>query len=180
MYVLNNTFVNNGWGGVLGGANMTVHNNIFYNNGRAALKNVSGSSAPSHNLFFGNPTDFDGTTDGGSNVFSDPLFTNTGSPPDFSSFQLGSGSPAIDTGLVVDNYYTEFGVTPPGYAGSAPDIGWFESDFIGSSPTPTSSNPYDLSGDGPVNAADALILLQHWIGEMAAREILMKITKLTA
>jgi len=137
MYVVHNTFVNNGWDGILGGANMKVHNNIFYKNGRAGLKNVSGNSIATHNLFFGNSPDHSGSNVSSPNVFADPKFINTGLPPNFASFQLESSSPAIDAGKVINSFYSEFGVTPPGYTGGAPDLGWIESGATGPIPTPT-------------------------------------------
>lgn len=126
IYVLQNTFVNNGMGGILGGANMVVHNNIFYNNSNVDLKNVSGSSIASHNLFFGSAIDYQGSNVQSPNVFADPEFINTTFPLNFSSYLLGSGSPAIDAGKDVSSYYTLFGVNPPAVVGNAPDIGWME------------------------------------------------------
>ena len=127
IYVLNNTFVNNGGGGMLGGSNLIAHNNIFVNNQVAALKNLTGNSVASHNLFYGNPIDYENSNIVDPNYFGDPRFSATNAPIGFSSYQLGSGSPGIDSGKVVDSFYTEFGLTPPGYSGSAPDLGWIES-----------------------------------------------------
>ena len=169
MYVLHNTFVNNNKGGILGGANMKVHNNIFYNNKVAGVKNVGGSSVVSHNLFFGNTTDHQGSNVQNPNVFADPKFTNTGSPPNFSSYQLGSGSPAIDAGKNVASMYSEFGVSPPAYKGSAPDLGWLESGAAPpppTTPTPTKPPPPTLPGDidkdGDVDIFDYNLIIQHF------------------
>ena len=157
IYVINNTFVNNSMGGILGGANMVVHNNIFYNNSVVDLKNVSGNSVASHNLFFGPAVDYEGRNVESKNVTADPNFINTSLPPNFNSFQLGAGSPAVDAGIVVNNIYTEFGVTPPGYSGNAPDLGWKES---GS--TPPSSSPTPTPGQFTI--ADLKSLLAGYLG----------------
>lgn len=176
IYVLHNTFVRNGMGGILGGINMVVHNNIFYNNSTVDLKNVTGNSTASHNLFFGPAADNQGSNVSGPNVTSDPKFVNTGTPPGFASFQLSSGSPAINVGKNVDSYYREFNVNPPGYSGSAPDLGWSE---YGSGPpititptppggttiTPTKpppGSPGDGNNDGLVDGKDFVIWLSHF------------------
>ena len=157
IYVINNTFVENGMGGILGGANMVVHNNIFYNNSVVDLKNVSGNSVASHNLFFGPAVDYEGSNVQSPNVTADPNFINTSLPPNFESFQLGAASPAVDAGMVVNNIYTEFGVTPPGYSENAPDLGWKES---GS--TPPSSSPTPTPGQFTI--ADLKSLLAGYLG----------------
>ena len=165
IYVLHNTFVGNAWGGIIGGANMKVHNNIFYQNGMVALKNVSGSSIASHNLFFGNAMDFQGSNVQSPNVMSDPKFMNMAVPPDFSSYQLGAGSPAINAGMNVSTMYQEFGVTLPSYNG-APDLGWKESGSSPGTPTPPSTPPSalpgDLDKDGDVDIFDYNIMLENF------------------
>ena len=145
-FILHNTFVNNSWGGIIGGANMKVHNNIFYNNGKVALKNVSGSSLASHNLFFGNAQDSQGSNMQNPNLFADPKFANAASPPDFSSYQLTNGSPAVNSGLNVDSYYREFGLAPPGFSGTAPDLGWLE---LSTGNGPTNTPPPQITNTPP-------------------------------
>ena len=173
IYVLHNTFVNNGWGGIIGAANMKVHNNIFYNNKKVALKNVGGKSVASHNLFFGNATNYQGSNIQNPNVFADPKFINTGTPPNFSSYQLGSGSPAIDAGKVVNSFYSEFGVTPPDYKGSAPDLGWLETGITVPPPPPGSPTstptkrppptlPGDIDKDGDVDIFDYNLMIENF------------------
>lgn len=168
IYVLHNTFVRNGMGGILGGVNMVVHNNIFYNNSTVDLKNVTGSSIATHNLFFGPAADNQGSNVQSPNVTSDPKFSNTGTPPGFSSYQLSSGSPAIDAGKNVNSYYQEFNVNPPGYSGSAPDLGWIEYGSgppISATPTPTTSSdgiPGDGNNDGRVDGKDFVLWLTHF------------------
>ncbi|MHA2055717.1 MAG: right-handed parallel beta-helix repeat-containing protein, partial [Candidatus Hodarchaeales archaeon] len=150
IYVLHNTFIRNGMGGILGGANMVVHNNIFYNNTTVDLKNVSGNSVASHNLFYGPAADNQGSNVQSPNVTTDPKFTNTSAPPGFSSFQLSPDSPAIDAGKNVDSFYREFNINPPGFSGSAPDLGWQEQGSappVTIPPTVTTYPPGDANGD---------------------------------
>lgn len=131
---------------------MKVHNNIFYNNGKVAVKNVSGNSVVSHNLFFGNTQDYQGSNIQNSNLTSNPQFINTNSPPDFSSYQLPAGSPAINAGLNVNSFYQEFGQSPPSISGNAPDMGWQES---GSTVLPTNPPPTSPAPSGTLKAGDA-------------------------
>lgn len=165
MYILHNTFVGNGMGGILGGANMKVHNNIFYQNKGPGVKNVSGQSVVSYNLFFGN-TGGDSVSSNmqNPNIFADPKLINTTVPPNFSSYQLGTTSPAINAGLNVSAMYQEFGVNPPSYNG-APDIGWKETGLL-QTPAPTSTPPTglvgDVNGDGLVNIIDIGILIDNY------------------
>ena len=171
IYVLHNTFIGNSWGAIIGGANMKVHNNIFYNNGKVAVKNVSGQSVVSHNLFFGNAFDHQGSNLLSPNLFSDPKFTNTSLPPSLSSFALQSGSPAINAGLNVNNYYQEFSQTPPDFTGTAPDLGWQESGMTilpTNLPTPTLAGPHtdgkpgDANADNKVDGVDYVIWLSNY------------------
>lgn len=80
-HLTNNTIYNNGRYGILvnftGATNLTVRNNISYNNSNNNYSRTNGSGATSNNLF-------------GSN----PLFINAGT----ANFELQSGSPAINTG----------------------------------------------------------------------------------
>lgn len=162
MYILNNTIVGNGMGGILGGANMQVHNNIFYQNKGPALKNVAGQSVASYNLFFENTGgDNVGSNVQNPNILANPNFVNTAAPPNISSFQLGAGSPAINTGMNVAAMYQEFGVTPPAYNGS-PDLGWKES---GSAPPPTpppGGKVGDINEDGKVDIVDIGIAIDNY------------------
>ncbi|MDP3941210.1 MAG: right-handed parallel beta-helix repeat-containing protein [bacterium] len=128
--ILNNTFVGNA-NGVTGGGNALVLNNIFLNTTGIALKNVTGASYISHNLFSGNGINSSGTTNN-SPILGSPLL-NT-------SYVPQAGSPAIDAGLASFTWNSLFGtfsfsIPSTEYSGNGPDIGWKETGLT--APTPT-------------------------------------------
>ena len=98
--IINCTFLGNrsltggtGWGGALHsrGANMTIANSIFWDNGPTGLYSQYGNTAISYSDIQGGLTST-GFTDGGNNISDDPGFT----PGDY---HLQAGSPCIDTGF---------------------------------------------------------------------------------
>jgi Protein of unknown function (DUF1565) len=121
VYVINNTIVGNAYG-LTGGDNSTVINNIFLNNKRAGIKGVDGKSAVSHNLFFGNPTAHTASN-------ADSATTRTGNPLVDAQYRLQAGSPAIDAGTAEFTFQNQQILRPQArpFAGSAPDLGRYES-----------------------------------------------------
>ena len=75
IYLVNNTFYDNKYG-ITGGDNMVVKNNIFANTTETALKQVDGQSYITHNIFWQNGVDFDGTSSGPGNLNANPLFAD--------------------------------------------------------------------------------------------------------
>jgi Right handed beta helix region len=125
IHVFHNTFVGNDHG-ISGGDNLIALNNIFQGH-RLALKNVDGDSIASHNLFWNNTTDAQGSVvDAGTTLRSDPLLDAT--------YRPRTGSPAIDAGTAYLRWRGEVVMNQPpsAYQGAAPDLGRHES-----SPPPT-------------------------------------------
>ncbi len=120
VFFLNNTVVDNDHG-VSGGDNMITLNNIVSGSTNIALKNVDGDSAVSHNLFWGNGTDIQGSNFVSSTtILADPLLDE--------NYRLAEGSPAIDIGtdLFVWDSEVVFVLQPDAYSGVAPDLGAYE------------------------------------------------------
>jgi hypothetical protein len=125
VYVTNNTFSGDRYG-VVGGANSIVLNNIFTGITASALRRVGGSSSSAHNLFWSNGTNFEeSVVDQPRSLFANPLL-NT-------DYTLPPGSPAIDAGTASYqwNGETVLNMSSASYAGSAPDLGAFESGSSG-------------------------------------------------
>jgi hypothetical protein len=126
--ITNNTFVGTA-NGITGGGNALVLNNIFLNIPGIALKNVTGSSYVSHNLFYNNGTNVTGTVNN-TPVLSNPLLDTSYIP------QVGSG--AIDAGIQSYSWNSLFGAvsySAGAFTGNNPDLGWKETGLIGATPT---------------------------------------------
>jgi hypothetical protein len=168
--VLNNTFAfPNPWktGHVIFAASVTnsrIHNNIFYQPTTAALM-VEMTSGHSNVAIYNNithqatlvDTAASGLSFSGNKENTDPLLSNPGA----FDFHLGSGSPAINSGLTLSDVTNDYsGTVRP--QGSAYDIGAYESTSSGNPPPPPPPGSADLtiskthSGDfrrGQTNAA---------------------------
>ncbi|MGH9338838.1 MAG: right-handed parallel beta-helix repeat-containing protein [Acidobacteriota bacterium] len=121
IFLINNTFAGNHYG-VTGGAGVVLLNNIFVDTAKAALKKVAGDSVASHNLFWNNGTDFEACGWGEQKaLFQDPLIAQ--------DYRLKTGSPCIDAGTDSFEWKGEqvLALGRDSYAGSAPDLGSFES-----------------------------------------------------
>lgn len=122
IYFLNNTLDGNRYG-ITGGDNHIVLNNIITGASTLGLKGVDGNSIAAFNLFWNNGVDYQtSNVDAGSTLVADPLFDG--------SFGLQSGSPAVDAGtaLFVHNAETVLDMPASEFNGSAPDLGWQESE----------------------------------------------------
>ncbi len=121
IHVFNNTFDGNKYG-ITGGDNLIAVNNIISRSTVMGLKNIDAASIVANTLFWGNAKNQVGSNmDTPSTVSGNPLYT--------SSFGLGAGSPAIDAGVASYSYggATVLTIPPSAYAGSAPDLGRYES-----------------------------------------------------
>lgn len=141
IYLYNNTFASNqttdqdgnvvtGGYAVTGGDNLLAINNIFVGHANVAVKEIDGDSTVTYNLFWNNGTDNQGSNvDNATSLFADPLLGG--------GYRPKSGSPAIDAGTAYFLWKGEvvLDISPGGYNGSAPDMGWVE----------TSSGDVDLS-----------------------------------
>lgn len=114
--IYNNTFDNcwstlYSWGAAPLG--IDFKNNIVTNmRGYGIYADWAQSVTHDYNLFHANANDFsDGLTAAANEVFANPMFIN--------GYELSSISPAIDAGCDVNI----------AFAGTAPDIGWWESDY---------------------------------------------------
>lgn len=135
IYVFNNTFVGNKYA-LTGGENLIAVNNIFANSTTQGLKNVDGNSIVTHNLFWHNVIDQTGSNiDGITTLSANPLLDG--------QYRLTIGSPAIDAGVAQFNWegVTVLDIPAESYAGEAPDLGKFESDFTIDPPTETPTPP---------------------------------------
>jgi hypothetical protein len=166
MYIINNTFVNNG-GAIAGGANAVVVNNIFSGSRLFDIKNVNGKSVITHNLFSSAPK-----LQGTNNFNNQTAFT--GNPQFSQTHTLLAGSAAIDKGISqLSHSYSYDGsgggsaqtyndvvlnLTSGQYRGSAPDLGMSES---GLTATPGGYNA-DVNSDGRVDIVDIGILIDHY------------------
>jgi parallel beta-helix repeat protein len=108
--IINNTFVNNSWSGIMvQGSSPTIKNNIIVNSIYGInVDAATASPAISYNDVYGNTQDYwdqlAGTTytasPGTGNISVDPLLVSLAC--DF--YQLGAGSPAVDAGDPDTNY----------------------------------------------------------------------------
>ena len=124
VFVTNNTIVNND-NGISGGDNFVVLNNIIADN-RLGVANIDGASRLDYTMFlnnnlFGVPT----VVQGSNIIFDDPRLNSDGS--------LQDGSPGIDAGASSYTWQSEVVLTITTFNGSAPDLGWIESD-VGAPP----------------------------------------------
>ena len=127
IHVFHNTFVGNDHG-ISGGDDLIALNNIFQGH-VLGLKNVDADSIASYNLFWGNTTDFQGSSVVvATSRFADPLLDGTDG--------LGAGSPAIDSGIARFVWRGEVVMDQPpsSYKGAAPDLGWFEREAVTNPP----------------------------------------------
>ena len=115
--VRNNTFIGNDHH-LSGGANLLAVNNIFVGAETLSVKNVSGNSLVTHNLFWDNRADaFGSNIDVAKTLYVDPRLLSDARPR--------RGSPVVDAGIEeVEWNGRRVRVLPPReYRGSAPDIG---------------------------------------------------------
>ncbi|MCZ7573200.1 MAG: right-handed parallel beta-helix repeat-containing protein [Ardenticatenaceae bacterium] len=132
IHLFNNTFVSNDHG-VTGGDNLIALNNIFVGSTTIAMKNVDGNSIAAYNLFWNNGTDYqDSNLENDTTLFDDPRLN--------SDHRLQSGSPAIDAGTAHFEWQGDVVLDIPrrAYAGTAPDLGMFESHLF---PAPPGNQP---------------------------------------
>jgi len=123
IHIFNNTFIANDHG-LTGGDNLIALNNLFVNSTNTAMKGVDGSSIAAFNLFWNNGLDVETSNiDAGSTFTSDPLLD--------SNHHLLIESPAIDSGTAYFEWGGEIVLDIPtsAYSGTAPDIGFHESNF---------------------------------------------------
>jgi hypothetical protein len=137
--VYNNTLHNNPCG-ISGGDNLVAFNNILSN---SDIRDVSGgNSIVDHSLVFGGQVV--NSTLGTDNLLGvDPLFA------EMDRFSLQPGSPAVDA--CVTQYTAPNGELVPlspisEYNGSAPDLGWLESEGPDPTPSPTPT-PFDYPNE---------------------------------
>lgn len=146
--IANNTFAGAtaGDGAIMfweGNANMTLTNNIFYEQSNAAVTQYAAtlSGEYDHNLIYGNTTFMSGgggLTEGAGNVFGpNPDFVNpTSTPPNFA---LQAGSPAIGAGVVLSAVVDDItGATRP--TGGAADLGAYAYTTTATSSTSSGSS----------------------------------------
>jgi len=119
VFVTNNTIVNND-NGISGGDKFIVLNNIIADN-RLGVANIDGDSRLDYTMLLNNNLFNVPTVVQGSNIiFDDPRLNSDGS--------LQDGSPAIDAGVSSYIWQGEVVLTVSIFNGSAPDLGWIESD----------------------------------------------------
>lgn len=134
IHLFNNTFVGNPYA-VTGGDNLIALNNLFINSTTLALKNIDAGSITAHNLFWNNGTDHQGSNiDIPTTLFADPLLDL--------DYHLQVGSPAIDAGTAHFEWQGEtvLDLPPSTYAGTAPDLGRYESNFAPETNQPPTVN----------------------------------------
>jgi hypothetical protein len=105
---MNNTVVGNRVG-VTGGDNIIAINNLIAHNSTNGVKFLDGNSQLSYSLVFDNGVNFTSTNIGQGVIAVDPML-------DPLTFQLKTGSPAIDRGISSSPFIGTF-------IGSAPDLG---------------------------------------------------------
>ncbi len=143
--VINNTFSGNNYA-ITGGDNLAAVNNIFANSTTMGIKNIDGNSVVAHNLFWNNGTDHSGSNvDLSSSLFADPLLDL--------DFGLQYGSPAIDAGAAQFIFQGSpmFNYLPGTYFGTAPDLGWLESNFLNE---PTATHTPTITPTSPPRPGD--------------------------
>ena len=121
IHLFNNTFVDNDHS-LTGGDNLVALNNIFTGSLMVGLKNVDGNSIAAYNLFWQNGIDHQNSSvDTATTILSDPLFDD--------NYLLMTGSPAIDAGTAsfIWNSDVVLDLQTEEYAGTAPDLGAYES-----------------------------------------------------
>lgn len=112
--VINNSFSGNPFG-ITGSSNMLVLNNIIANSAQSGLKQASGSSLASYNIFWNNGTDYtDSNVDVAASLFKDPRFD--------ANYNLLPGSVCIDAGAA-SMLWNGQTVNAPAYNDLAPDLG---------------------------------------------------------
>jgi hypothetical protein len=119
VYVIRNTFVGE-QNGVVGGANAIVLDNLFSGTAGTSLLRVAGGSIAAYNLLWGGTPHAESNVDLPHTLVAPPLLDPAGVPT--------PASPAIDAGAA---FYQSQGLIvlnlpPSSYAGSAPDLGAFE------------------------------------------------------
>ncbi|HUR04555.1 MAG TPA: carbohydrate binding domain-containing protein [Nonomuraea sp.] len=114
---------------------VTVDHNLLRNSGGSALAYVVGKGTASSLDQIRSLTGRSGIEVHG--LVADPKFVDAGA----NDYHLQAGSPAIDRG-------TSLGGVTDGFAGSAPDLGRFESGFEAPSPTPSPSPSTNLLANG--------------------------------
>ncbi|MCD6112385.1 MAG: right-handed parallel beta-helix repeat-containing protein [Bacteroidales bacterium] len=129
--IANNTVVNNNYFGIYCGwhAKPYIINNIIYGNNSLILYDADDTVVFANNLLQANAIPA-GLTDAGGNIFNeDPMFVDPGNE----DFSLNAGSPCINTGIDYFEWEGEvlLELEPGQYTGIAPDIGAFESTYVG-------------------------------------------------
>jgi hypothetical protein len=120
IFVVHNTFTQNGWG-VIGGDDVAVLNNVFVRSREAALKRLGGRSLVAHNLLWKNGRDADGfELDRAAQRFVNPKLGRSHRPQ--------PGSALIDAAAMsfVRDGVELLGAEPGSWTGAAPDLGAFE------------------------------------------------------
>ncbi len=156
--VFNNTFSGNKYS-ITGGDNLAAVNNIFTGSSTLGIKNIDGNSVVAHNLFWNNAVNHSG-----SNVdLTTTLFVNPLLLPDTS---LQYASPAIDSAIAQFSFAGTpvFEYLPGTYFGTAPDLGWLESNYL-TPPTDTPTPPpqpgdtltFTPLDDATINGADPTV-----------------------
>lgn len=140
VYVVNNTFANEGYG-VVGGANSIVLNNVFSGVTASAVRRVGGNSIVARNLFWNATTNFEeSNVDLATTLLANPQLTAT--------FTLGPTSPAIDAGAASYLWQGETVLSPGAFVGAAPDLGAYEYDP--NAPVPNLAPTVDAGPDRTV------------------------------
>jgi hypothetical protein len=119
VFVTNNTIVNND-NGIAGGDNFVVLNNIIADH-RLGVTNIDGNSRLDYTMFSNsNLSGVPFAVQGSNILFEDPRLNSDGT--------LQDGSPGIDAGVSSYTWLGENVLTITTFSGSAPDLGWVETD----------------------------------------------------
>ncbi len=153
--IWNCTIVENAWGGVSIKESVvcTVKNSIIANNGYEGFYREAGTLTHTHNVVYGNSTNFSGTSQDSSEYVSDPLFEDSAND----DYRLQTSSPAIDNGtdasgivdIDLDDYYRPIS--------TAWDIGCYETCLVGPVLMVTSDDVSPSAQD-----VTKLLLIQSW------------------